>query len=179
MEIKECTKCKVLKPLVEFYKRSDCDNYKSQCKECYKQRKPKKEHVPAKNMTTHDPHAFRIKTCKNCGFTGEMRKFFTRGNVRGTWQYGHCKKCTNEKLRASRYKMTVEDMRVLLNESTECKICEREFTSIRKVIDHCHTEGHVRGVLCDQCNQTLGQLEKKEWLLEKFVNYIKLNKKKK
>ena len=175
METKECTKCKTYKRLEHFYKRSDCDNYKSHCKDCYKKRKPKKKHTPIKDMPTEDPKGLKIKVCKSCGFEGEQKKFFTRANVRGTWQYSHCKKCVNEKARAWRYGIDVKDMRLLLKEATHCKVCEHKFVYNRKVIDHCHEKGHIRGILCDPCNTTLGHLEKEKGLKDKFMNYIKSN----
>ena len=171
---KKCTECSATKSIEHFYKRSDSDGYKSSCKDCYKKRKPKKKHVAVKDMP-NDLREFEIKTCKKCGFTGEKGKHFSRGNVRGTWQYGHCKKCTSENTRAWRYNITVEDMRILLDKATHCELCNREFKSNRKVIDHCHDKGHIRGILCDPCNTTLGQLEREKGLKEKFINYIKSN----
>lgn len=41
-DVKQCTKCKTIKPVSEFYRRSDTDGYKSHCKDCereYRQRR--------------------------------------------------------------------------------------------------------------------------------------------
>lgn len=42
-----------------------------------------------------------------------------------------------------------------------CPLCERELASMKRVIvDHDHTTGRVRGLLCDRCNLWLRAIEK-------------------
>lgn len=54
-----------------------------------------------------------------------------------------------------------------------CKICEHEPRTGRTlVIDHSHKNGKVRGLLCHDCNLTLGKYEgNPEWLV-KMISYI-------
>lgn len=38
-----------------------------------------------------------------------------------------------------------------------CLICEEAPLSVQLAVDHCHTTGAVRGLLCKQCNYAMGQ----------------------
>jgi hypothetical protein len=40
-------------------------------------------------------------------------------------------------------------------------------------IDHCHSTGKVRGLLCSKCNQAIGLLKEDEELFSKAANYIR------
>lgn len=40
------------------------------------------------------------------------------------------------------------------------------------LIDHCHQGGHVRGLLCDQCNRGIGLLQDDPDVLERAVAYL-------
>lgn len=42
-------------------------------------------------------------------------------------------------------------------------------------VDHCHTSGVVRGVLCNPCNTMLGRARDKIEVLEAAVEYLKKN----
>jgi len=120
------------------------------------------------------------KTCKKCNFEGDKTKHFVRAKIKNLWQYGDCKKCHQKYTRAWRYGLNVDQLDSLLEKNTHCNICEKEFTKDqyatkdRKVIDHCHTNGYIRGVLCDPCNTTLGQLERTPSMLKDMINYLKI-----
>ena len=121
--------------------------------------------------------ANEIKTCKKCGFTGTKDPYFTKFLIKSIYQYGNCKKCQQELTRAWRYNISIEDMNKMLDSATHCEICSVEFTTNRKVIDHCHKDKHIRGILCDPCNTTLGQLEKTNDMLERMTYYLKTRNK--
>lgn len=49
--------------------------------------------------------------------------------------------------------------RLLTIQDNKCAICDNIFTKIAR-IDHCHSTGKVRGLLCDRCNVHLGYYER-------------------
>lgn len=51
-----------------------------------------------------------------------------------------------------------------------CAICQR--ATRRLFVDHCHTKGHVRALLCQTCNTFLGWYEKKADTILRFQEYI-------
>jgi hypothetical protein len=53
-----------------------------------------------------------------------------------------------------------------------CKICDRQPQSKGLHIDHCHSTGKVRGLLCGTCNQGIGLLKEDPELIRKAANYV-------
>ena len=73
-----------------------------------------------------------------------------------------------------RYGITIGEVTQLLSkQSNKCAICGNTFV-IRKNthIDHCHTTGKVRGILCEGCNIGLGVFKDDTSLLQKAINYL-------
>lgn len=68
-----------------------------------------------------------------------------------------------------RYKLTPEKYQELLEDQNgNCAICTKvaDARSTKQrlmMVDHCHTHGHVRGLLCISCNTRLGGLEDASW----------------
>lgn len=61
-----------------------------------------------------------------------------------------------------KYGVTKEMYQAMVsNQKNKCAICQKK--SIR-VIDHCHTTGKVRGLLCHGCNRDLAILDNPELL---------------
>ncbi len=64
----------------------------------------------------------------------------------------------------------VEDM--LLAQGNKCKICQR--ADVRRWnVDHSHTTGQVRGILCTPCNMGIGQLGDDPERLEAAAKYLR------
>ena len=55
-----------------------------------------------------------------------------------------------------------------------CLICLQYFKVLH--IDHCHTSGKVRGLLCGSCNRALGLLKDNTEFLLKGIEYLTSNK---
>lgn len=58
----------------------------------------------------------------------------------------------------------------------KCAICGRPRSNIRLNIDHCHSTGKVRGLLCPFCNQGLGYFKDNIDSLLKAAEYLKKSK---
>lgn len=78
-----------------------------------------------------------------------------------------------QKLRLQRYDLTPEQHQQMLNEQNHvCAICHKPPNGKRPlVVDHRHSDGKVRGLLCYGCNRALHILESVE-LLKAAMSYL-------
>ena len=51
----------------------------------------------------------------------------------------------------------------------KCAICMRP---VQLVVDHCHTSGAVRGLLCGSCNTAIGMFEEQIDSLTNAIAYL-------
>jgi hypothetical protein len=77
------------------------------------------------------------------------------------------------------YGITIEQYEsMLVEQNNVCAICLRAETATnrgkvkRLAVDHCHITGKVRGLLCHNCNTTLGKYEDKPELIKRFIEYL-------
>jgi hypothetical protein len=54
-----------------------------------------------------------------------------------------------------------------------CIICK---THNAEVVDHCHSTGVVRGILCKQCNSLLGYAYDNTSILKEAIVYLELER---
>lgn len=82
---------------------------------------------------------------------------------------------------ARKYGMTIEQYEGMVSaQDGKCAICEQPETSVDGKtgsmrilsVDHCHTTGKVRGLLCFRCNSTLGKLEESPQLFSAMWDYM-------
>lgn len=82
--------------------------------------------------------------CKTCYFREYMRT------------YDKTPKAMNTRF-LRMYNITYHDYMHMQNvQDGKCAICENESVKERLSVDHCHTTGKVRGLLCRSCNRALG-----------------------
>ncbi len=71
------------------------------------------------------------------------------------------------------YGMTLEEYQdKLKQQGGGCAICGRMEGLRDMPVDHCHKQGHIRGILCHWCNKGLGQFFDNPENLRKAANYI-------
>ena len=100
-----------------------------------------------------------------------------RPALRGSYDY--------KRERASRikrqYGVTIDQASsMLLQQGGGCAICakplsieqEGKLAADYSHIDHCHTTGKVRGILCNNCNHGVGKFMDSPELLRKAANYL-------
>jgi hypothetical protein len=74
------------------------------------------------------------------------------------------------------YGLTQEEYFRLLEESNgTCPICTRWFGK-KLVIDHDHTTGKVRGLICASCNKGLGHFFERIESLQEAIRYLQTKK---
>lgn len=106
-----------------------------------------------------------------------------------TRQYYLCKECDKLKQRQrqaslpkrkffKRYGLTETAYEELVAGSNGCcAICSTQNNNGKDLcIDHCHTTGKVRGLLCNKCNMALGLLSDRIDLLDKAKEYLNENR---
>lgn len=79
----------------------------------------------------------------------------------------YCQACNDTEIGA-KYKLSGDEYRRLMNRK-KCDVCEIE-TQLH--LDHCHTTGRVRGVLCGPCNRALGLIKDRTDILNRMVKYL-------
>lgn len=66
-----------------------------------------------------------------------------------------------------------EYISLLLSQKNLCAICKQPNQTKRDWhIDHCHTTGKVRGILCHYCNTGLGQFKDNKGYLLNAIEYL-------
>ena len=79
-----------------------------------------------------------------------------------------------------KYDLTQEEYdKMLEQQNNKCVICGDYETNKRKgeiqslSVDHCHKTGKIRGLLCNNCNLTLGYSKEDIYRLNKCIEFIK------
>lgn len=137
-------------------------NASGRCRACArrKARRWRKKHPYATRTPSSEPcakcgHAERYKNgdCKECA----------KARARG-WYNGNLKKAraSSKVRRLAKYGVTPARVAEMLREQGSCcAICRRPFESTLKThIDHSHTRGEPRELLCAACNLGLGHVER-------------------
>jgi recombination endonuclease VII len=79
-----------------------------------------------------------------------------------------------------RYGITMQEYRaVWVRQGGVCAICKQPERTERNhllTIDHDHVMGHVRGLLCSQCNRAIGLLQDDPKVIEAAARYVRENR---
>lgn len=109
----------------------------------------------------------------------------------------YCKNCTKKKAKASytkpdkaktkayilkcRFGLSLEDYHSLYKkQSGSCAICNKALTLYAETrdlssvacIDHNHSTGEVRGLLCNTCNTGIGMLKEDPIIMQSAIKYL-------
>ena len=122
-----------------------------------------------------------MKECRRCGEEQDINNFpISKTGKKGQlYRKPDCKPCDNKrKSIANMFKtfgMTMDDYdEMLSNQNMGCKICNTKVPrgQGRFHIDHCHTTGKIRGLLCSKCNVGLGQFDDNIGKLNNAIRYL-------
>ena len=144
--VKQCKACNQKKPIDEFYSEPRVsDGRTARCKECIK-------------------HAASIHYSINKeGILKKMKSEYSSEQER------------DKKLQRT-YGISTEIYEHMLKEQGyKCKICpstDPKHNSGKFVVDHCHTNGQVRGLLCGECNLMLGKAHDNIDTLQNAIAYL-------
>lgn len=126
-----------------------------------------------------------MKECKTCGLSKSLDKFYNDRKTRDRKMH-ECKECVLKRSainyaknpsrnadghRKHKYRLTPEQYKKLLEDQLElCAICS-EFLDV-PCVDHDHSTGQVRGLLCRNCNRGLGAFKDNTDLLQLAAKYL-------
>ena len=134
------------------------------------------------------------KQCKKCNTTKPLTMFQKDVSKKDN-NRPECKECT-AKRRKERYcpdtarknnlasKFTGKKAPEFYEETLKkqggvCAICQSKENGRYKhlSIDHCHTAGNLRGLLCNNCNRAIGLLKDSVEVLRNAITYLSKEKK--
>ena len=94
-------------------------------------------------------------------------------------EYRARRKAARKPIYSMRYRLkkefglTVEDYEQLHEtQGGKCAVCGRPENGRRLDVDHCHTTGKIRGLLCNPCNQSLGLLGESPERIKGLLAYL-------
>ena len=148
-EIKKCTRCDIEKPFDAFHRDSKVrDGYCSWCKAC--------------------------KNIARCDWA--VRNPDKQAAIRRNQRVRNPDKIAlhDRKMNLKRYGLTLEEYDTLLGkQGNVCAICEKVCSSNKNLaVDHDHSLGLVRGLLCMKCNRSLGGFNDDPRLLLRALAYL-------
>jgi len=168
-KMKYCCICEESFPATTkfFHKRHNSpDGLRCECKECRKNDRKKDYNKPFKRCTSckkllpnNEEYFYKLNKGKDCA-------------NRALCIECHAEYQRNYKL-VKKYGITVDDYeRMYKEQGGKCAICEEKYDSL--VVDHCHTTGKVRSLLCNNCNSGFGYFKEDSKRLNNAIKYKEL-----
>jgi len=154
--MKQCNTCKIEKPHKDFYKsKIRIDGYNYECKDCHKAYLKRK---------SNDIEFKR----KNNNRSSNWRKKYKAKNKKSIYEAA-----------IKRKGLSLDDYTLLLiSQNHCCAICNTPEYNLKKrlFIDHCHSTGKIRGLLCANCNSAIGFAKDNTDVLNNCIKYLMENK---
>lgn len=141
----------------------------------------------------HHGCSIHVKQCLECKeskpleeFQGLKKPNYKKGPFKSTGPTSYhrkiCNTCRNIQKRdaglRNRYGISLQQYNeMLLAQNGVCKICREVCPTGRHLaVDHCHTTGKVRGLLCVRCNQGLGHFIDDEQRILRMLEYVRTHR---
>ena len=186
--MKRCSDCGLTKPLTDFIvSRRRSDGHGIYCRQCFaiRDRKSRERRAAKEGRVVRDrvqaPDGF--KYCPDCQNVKPLTDFPRNKSSRSGYG-GYCKPCHNAKGKATytrlygstreyhlrrRYGIGVADVEAMIvAQGGTCAVCPAS----PEHVDHDHETGKVRGILCFNCNQALGNVRDDPAILRKLARYL-------
>lgn len=154
--MKKCTKCQMELSIDNFYgaKRKDKENvyYSSVCKSCTNLA------TRTRRKKAGDVYRQREAERKRTAYHKKREHFATKNREKHLWLT---------------YGLTMKDYENLLDfQDWSCAICFAHFVDGKANVDHCHSTGRVRGLLCHNCNTSIGLMKESIENLKSAISYL-------
>lgn len=184
----QCSKCKEYKTRASFPKnKASKTGYSNWCKSCCKDNLDSKKQVSledAKVFYADIVASGKLYSCTKCGKTDTAKHFyFKRAYGKVSIVTSNCRECNSHSGRMLKFSIDKERfLQMLRDQDNKCKICgidHEEWKSANNgkafAVDHCHTTGKIRGLLCSWCNKGLGHFKDNQEALLAAIQYLKDN----
>lgn len=165
---KSCARCKVVQAFSEFYPKKIKGKpgyFDSYCKACVAKK--------AREYTDQHPE----KAYWNCVNYRKNNPERVRANSR-RWESINKNKRWDGKLKRT-YGITLDQYNQISEQQNNvCAICkdsdeDRKHLKFKRLcIDHNHSTGEIRGLLCSECNKAIGLLNDDPELLQSAITYL-------
>lgn len=178
---KVCSKCGIEKELSLFGKQaSNKDGYRGVCKECMYGHSPLKKYRRSDDLSD--------KECTKCHEILPIHSFMFIDKAQ-KYRSSYCNTCRNKDIENKRdytfyrkrrlkrdYNITEDEFdNMLISQNSKCRICGETFdfsTKMTACVDHDHSTGKVRGLLCNNCNSGLGLFKDSIVNLQSAIKYL-------
>lgn len=189
MKTKVCIKCNQEQPFDYFVNDKNRQDGKfPYCKTCTSTN-------PDRFIEKYADKLEGVKKCPDCGKKYPYSEFYNNKNdSRG--MSSQCKKCMMKRRKVwevenpdmhfdkrrgyglrKNYGITINDYNDMFEKQNGlCAVCGSDSNGTTRskhlFVDHDHTTGKIRGLLCNKCNQALGLLNDNTSVLERAINYL-------
>lgn len=174
--MKQCKKCGQPKDESEFRKYPDYTS--GACKDCEREyhtqylRKSKEAPLYLREELIPQGKSY----CGRCEQVKPLIQFRKSTHTQMGYE-GTCKGCKAELQRINRlgklYNLTQDEYhRMIVLQGNTCAICGNTFGD-KVCVDHDHSTGKVRGLLCDTCNRGIGLLKDDTRILLSAISYLR------
>lgn len=165
---KKCIKCGETKPLSEFtFHNRNKGQHRNFCHDC------EKEWIRKYHQSPQGKKKRKEWVGENKERIEEYKRLYRDDAIKKE----RSKVYHRARLLKESFNMTVDDYMVMYeNQSGRCAICGSETANNGKrknfCVDHDHETGKVRGLLCHNCNVSVGLMKESPSLLRKAADYL-------
>lgn len=111
--------------------------------------------------------------CRTCKYSREKLYWAKPANERRKFDY--MKRYLRDYDLRKKYGITLDEYKTMAEEQNFlCFICGKSNEERSLNVDHDHSTGLVRKLLCDACNTALGHVRESITILESMINYVNM-----
>jgi len=197
---RECLRCGIVKPLSEFHQYRYTTRqgnpgirYDGRCWACQIERsmaRPRKTEKRWSEYRRHHPvpSSPELKICNTCGKEKPRTDYYRNPRAADGLQYD-CKDCRknsskeyqtrniairrqwSKRSQLKKYGLTTDQFDQMVQDSHGlCATCGKHEKRLH--VDHNHTTGYVRGLLCLHCNISIGNAHDSSTVLRAMADYL-------
>lgn len=161
--MKACRICARKKLLSDFHRASGMrDGHRSECKECTREIR-RRYYANHRDESIARVERWRRENPKKFEAWKKRNREENRDRIRVSNRRGHLRR---------KYGISLEDFDFLVvAQAGRCALCDRH-DGHGLHVDHDHTSGRVRGLLCGKCNKAIGLLDEDPRLFAAAVGYL-------